>query len=141
MLAEGIVQRLSIYRQLLAGKRQDRGQNVFSHELAALAGVTAAQVRRDLMLIGYAGSPRRGYQVAGLVETIGTYLDAPDGQAVVLVGLGNLGQAIIAYLAGRRAHLSIVAAFDADLTKVNRVIHGCRRYPMSRLVCSIFARR
>ncbi len=133
MLAESIVRRLSVYRQLLAGVSEHNGQNVFSHELAALAGVTAAQVRRDLMMIGYAGSSRRGYLVSGLVETIGKYLDVPGGQSVVIVGLGNLGQAIIAYLTGRRRQLSIVAGFDSDPTRVNRIIHGCRCHPMSEL--------
>ncbi|HSW47340.1 MAG TPA: redox-sensing transcriptional repressor Rex [Phycisphaerae bacterium] len=133
MLAEGIVKRLSIYRQLLAGVEPRVGMNVFSHELAAMIGVTAAQVRRDLMTIGYTGNPRRGYDVAGLVEMIGRHLDTPGGQAVVLAGLGNLGQAILAYFNGRRQGLSIVAAFDRDPVKVNRVIHGCRCYPMEKL--------
>ncbi len=133
MLGEGIVKRLSVYRQLLTHLEHRQRPNVYSHELASLAGVTAAQVRRDLMTIGYAGNPRRGYAVAGLVEVIGGYLDSPGGQAVVLVGLGNLGQAILAYFNGRRRGLRIVAAFDRDPAKTDRVIQGCRCYPMEKV--------
>jgi len=99
--------------------------NTFSHQLAHLAGVTPAQVRRDLMAIGYSGTTKRGYEVPEMVESIGQFLDASHGQGVALVGVGNLGRAILAYFAGRRPNLAIVAAFDNDPYKVNRVIHGC----------------
>jgi redox-sensing transcriptional repressor len=49
------------------------------------------------------------------------------------VGVGNLGKAILSYFAGRRPNLQIVAAFDNDLYKVNRAIHGCRCYAMEHL--------
>ncbi|HUS58961.1 MAG TPA: redox-sensing transcriptional repressor Rex [Planctomycetota bacterium] len=118
--------RLSLYRRLLNGLVASGVKNVYSHELAKMAGVTAAQVRRDMMAVGYSGSPTRGYDVRALVESIGESLDAPEGQGVALVGIGNLGRAIMAYFTGRRPRLSIVAAFDSDPAKVNRVIHGCR---------------
>jgi redox-sensing transcriptional repressor len=108
-------------------------QSVYSHQLAALAGGTAAQVRRDMMSIGYTGSPKRGYDVRELIESIGAFLDSPKSQGAALVGIGHLGQAIMSYFAGRRPRLSIVAAFDTDPYKVNRVILGCRCYDISRL--------
>ncbi len=130
MVAECLVKRLSLYRRLLTG---ERAEYVFSHDLAALAGVSAAQVRRDVMTIGYAGSPRRGYDVEGLVAGIGAFLDAPGGQAAVLVGLGHLGKAVLAYLGARREGLRIVAGFDVDPDKCGRVIHGCRCHAMADL--------
>jgi len=133
MLSEGMVERLSVYRQLLVCLEHRQRTDVFSHELASLAGVTAAQVRRDLMTIGYSGNPRRGYGVAGLVAVIGGYLDSPGGQAVVLVGLGNLGRAILAYFNERRQGLRIVAAFDRDPAKMDQIVQGCRCYPMEKL--------
>jgi len=96
--------------------------------LGAQAGVTAAQVRRDIMNIGYSGNPNRGYDVGKLVESIGNFLDAPEGQNVALVGVGNLGQAILAFFSGRRPKLSIVAAFDNDPEKIGCLIEGCRCY-------------
>jgi len=108
-------------------------RNVYSHQIAAICGATAARVRRDLMVIGYTGSPIHGYAVKELIESIDLFLDSPEGQRVALVGVGNLGLALLAYFTGRRPKLSIVAAFDKDPEKVNRVVHGCRSYPLSQL--------
>ena len=121
--------RLSLYRRLLNSLVAEGAQSVYSHQLAAMAGGTAAQVRRDMMSIGYNGSPKSGYDVRELIDAIGTFLDAQKAQGVALVGIGNLGRAIMSYFAGRRPKLSIVAAFDNDPYKTNRVIHGCRCYP------------
>ena len=122
------VRRLSLYRRLLNRMYAEGVISVYSHELARMAGGTAAQVRRDIMSVGYAGSPKRGYDVKGLIEHIGSFLDAPEGQRVALVGVGNLGRAILSYFSGRRPRLAIAAAFDNDPAKTNRVIHGCRCY-------------
>ena len=128
MISGKPIGRLSLYRRLLNSLLQDGEQSICSHDLAARAGVTAAQVRRDIMNIGYSGNPNRGYDVGKLVESIGNFLDAPEGQNVVLVGVGNLGRAILAFFAGRRPKLSIVAAFDNDPEKIGRLIKGCRCY-------------
>jgi len=125
--------RLSLYRRLLNQLREEGAGSVFSHQLAEMAKVTAARVRRDIMAIGYSGTPARGYNVEQLIESIRNFLDTPGGQGVALVGVGNLGRAILAYFVGRRPNLSIVAAFDADPAKVDRVIHACHCYPMERL--------
>jgi len=133
MRSERTIGRLSLYRRLLRELESAGVNNIYSQELARMAGVTAAQVRRDIMAIGYSGSPARGYDVHALGESIGDYLDAPGGQGVALVGIGNLGRAIMAFFSGRRPRLAIVAAFDADPYKVNRVIHGCRCYPAEEI--------
>ena len=125
------VGRLSLYRRLLSNLLIEKKEEfIFSHQLARVAGVTAAQVRRDMMIIGYSGSPKRGYAIEELIESIGQFLDAPDLQAVALVGVGNLGRAILTYFAGRRPNLKIVAAFDNDPNKAGTVIGGCRCYAM-----------
>jgi redox-sensing transcriptional repressor len=98
-----------------------------------MAGATAAQVRRDLMAVGYMGTSIRGYAVEELTKSIGSFLDDPQGQTAALVGIGNLGRAILSYFTGRRPNLSIVAAFDVDPNKISRVIHGCRCYPLEEL--------
>ena len=93
--------RLSLYRRLLNTLLTAGTQSIYSHQLAALAGGTAAQVRRNMMSIGYTGSPKRGYDIHGLVQSIGVFLDSPRNQGVALVGIGNLGRAIMSYFAGR----------------------------------------
>ena len=130
LVSERTIGRLSLYRRLLNELMAQGQRSIYSHELAALIGGTAAQIRRDLMAVGYSGSPTHGYDIRELVVSIGNFLDAPRVQGVALVGVGNLGRAIMAFFAGRRPKLSIVAAFDNDPYKVNRVIHGCRGYSL-----------
>ncbi len=122
--------RLSLYRRLLMGLLATGAKSIFSHQLATKAGCTAAQVRRDLMVVGYTGSPNRGYDILELVKSLGAFLDDPRGEGTVLVGVGNLGRAILSYFSGRRPKLTIVAAFDNDPMKVNRIIQGCRIHPL-----------
>ena len=125
--------RLSLYRRLLREMQSNGTTSVYSHQLATQASVTAAQVRRDLMAVGYTGSPIKGYGVGELVESIGNFLDSPEDQNVALVGVGNLGRAILTYFGGRRPKLAIVAGFDKDASKANRVINGCRCYPIEEM--------
>jgi redox-sensing transcriptional repressor len=133
ILSEKVVGRLSLYRRVLSNIRKTGSRQLFSHDLAALAGVSAAQVRRDIMHIGYSGNPNRGYGVNDLLESIEVFLDTPGGQRAALIGVGNLGRSILSYFSGRRPHLTITAAFDSDPEKYGRVILGCRCYSMEEL--------
>jgi redox-sensing transcriptional repressor len=133
MISDKTIGRLSLYRKAMQELLAAGWEHVYSHQIATVCGVTPAQVRRDLMPTGFTGSPLKGYSIVGLLESIGDLLDDPEEQRVALVGVGNLGRAILAYFRGRRPNLSIVAAFDHDPGKVNRVIHGCRCYPMEEL--------
>ncbi len=130
MISDKTIGRLSLYRRLLQEVVNGNQRHIYSHELAALAGATAAQVRRDIMNIGYSGNPNRGYDAKELSSSIGAFLDDPAGQRAALIGVGNLGRAILAYFSGRRPRLSIDAAFDVDPKKTGRVIHGCHCFSM-----------
>ena len=125
--------RLSIYRRLLSERLAEKKEHIYSHELSKATGASAAQVRRDLMVVGYNGSPTKGYEVVELIRSIGSFLDGSGSEGVAIVGLGNLGRAILTYFAGRRPNLAIVAVFDNDPHKTGRVIQGCRCYAMSDL--------
>jgi redox-sensing transcriptional repressor len=125
--------RLSRYRRLLTRRVETGSESVYSHELAAVAGVSAAQVRRDMMAAGANGSPTSGYDVAKLIECLSSALDAPEGRLAAVVGVGNIGRAMLTYFQGRRPKLSIVAAFDNQADKVGRVVCGCRCYAMDEL--------
>lgn len=132
-VSEKTIGRLSLYRRLLDNLLAEDKHSVYSHELARLAKVTAAQVRRDVMGLGYNGSPAHGYDITELVKCITRLLDPAKPQNVALIGVGNLGRALLAYFSGRRPSLSIVAAFDNDPVKANRVINGCMCYPVEQL--------
>ncbi len=127
------IERLSQYRRsllqcLMAGKT-----HIFSHEIAALLHITPVQVRRDIMLIGYTGTLRQGYDIKALIDLIGEILDSEEGQNVAIIGLGNLGRAILTYFAGKRSKLKISAAFDVHPDKVDKMYGGVHCYHLDKL--------
>ena len=107
--------------------------HVFSHEIAQMLHITPVQVRRDLMLIGYSGNLRKGYDIKELIDMIGNIIDTEKGQKVIMVGLGNLGKAIISYFKGKRTKLTIVAAFDVNPDKIDRIYDGVPCYNIDKL--------
>ncbi len=127
------VERLSQYRRALASTLAANRNYVFSHELAAMLHITAVQVRRDLMLIGYGSVMRKGYDVRELINTIGSIIDAPSGLNVAIIGMGNLGRAITGYFRGKRTNMNVVAAFDVDPQKIDKVVAGVRCYNISQI--------
>ncbi len=132
-VSDRAIGRLGLYRRLLKETQNQGKTHVFSHELAVLAGCTPAQVRRDVMTIGCSGSPAKGYDIDALIRSISRFLDPEDTLGVALVGVGNLGRALLSHFVGWGAQYSIVAAFDNDPDRVNRVIHGCRCYPVQEM--------
>ena len=122
------IERMVLYKRLLSDLLSKGQKTLFSHQLAALAHNTPAQVRRDIMTIGHEGSPHKGYDIASLITRITVILDGSKDRSIALVGVGNLGRAILSYFTYRHPGLTIVAAFDTDDSKVDRVISGCRCY-------------
>jgi len=133
MVSRKTVARLSRYRRLLASLRDQGVANIYSHELARHTVVSAAQVRRDLMAIGYSGSPNRGYEVSLCIESLGSFLDGTGPQEVALIGVGNLGRAVLQHLATASPSAAIVAAFDTDPGLVGDTVHSCRVLDASRM--------
>ena len=127
------VERLSQYRRILYSSMDEGKMNVYSHELARMMNLTPVQVRRDLMLIGYSGSQSKGYVIKDLVSLIGRIIDTEKGQNIIILGMGNLGRAITSYFAGKRDKLSIVAAFDNDLQKTDRIVAGIPCYHINQV--------
>src|SRR5210317_2234182 len=118
------IERLSQYRRALLLCHAKGMTHIYSHEIAKIQHITAVQVRRDIMLIGYTGTLRKGYNVKELIDLIGQIIDSEEGINVCVVGIGNLGRAITNYFSGKRTKLSIVAVFDVDKSKVGKKYHG-----------------
>lgn len=128
---EKTIERLILYKKTLEDLKTQGIANIHSHQLAKMVDVTPAQLRRDLMLISYYGRPTSGYEIPTLLEAIEDFIYKADYTRVALVGLGHLGRAILDYFQGKSKRLKIVASFDKDYEKVNRVIAGCRCYHIS----------
>ena len=112
----------------------DEGKtHIYSHELADLHNITAVQVRRDIMFIGYSSQGRMGYDIRDLTKVIGKVIDPGEVLNLAVVGYGNLGKAVSAYLLNRRPMLKLVAAFDIDPRKIGSALSGVQCYPIERL--------
>jgi len=127
------VERLSEYRRTLLSCLYENRNFIFSHDLAARLHITAVQVRRDLMLIGYSSVQRKGYDVKELIETISKIIDSDEGMNVAIIGIGNLGRALAGYFKGKRSKLNLVASFDNDPQKTGKVISGVKCYSYNDL--------
>ncbi len=127
------IERLSQYRRALLICAAKGKVHIFSHEIAKIQHITPVQVRRDIMLIGYTGTLRKGYIIQELIDLIGDIIDTKEGLNVAVVGIGNLGRAMINYFNGKRTKLSIVAGFDSNPDKIDRIYSGVKGYHIDQM--------
>lgn len=127
------IERLSEYRRTLLSCLDENRNFIYSHHLASRLHITAVQVRRDLMLIGYSSVNRKGYDVKELINAISRIIDTGEGINVAVIGIGNLGRAVAGYFKGKRSKLNLVASFDNDPQKINKVISGVKCYSYGEL--------
>ena len=130
-LPEKTVERLSEYRRTLLRCQKQGITHIFSHVLAGIHGLTAVQVRRDLMLIGFSSDTKKGYDVSVLADFISDILDSEAPMNIGVIGMGHLGQAITKYFNGKGLKLKIVASFDVDENKVGSFIDDIPCFSMT----------
>ena len=108
------IYRLSVYLRCLQRLKTNGIRTVSSEGLAKVAGVKPTQLRKDLTYFGQFGTRGLGYDVAQLTHMITDLLGTSSLQPVVLVGVGNLGTALLSYRGFQEQGFEIAAAFDAD---------------------------
>jgi redox-sensing transcriptional repressor len=115
------VRRLSdYYRVLRTLESQGDTEPLSSEKMSRLTGFTAAQVRRDLAYFGSFGKRGVGYDIGELQQSLRTILGIDHPWSIALIGVGNLGTALLSYPGFRAQGFHIVAAFDSDATKHGR---------------------
>lgn len=119
-----VVRRLSLYSRALTDLEMNSVDKVSSQELASMLGLNSAQVRKDLAYFGQFGVPGMGYYVADLRNQIQRILRSDRAVKVILLGVGNLGSALISYGGFLKQGYQIQMAFDADRRKVGTVRGG-----------------
>ena len=127
-IPEKTIERLSEYRRTLLKCHAQGITHIFSHVLAGMHGITAVQVRRDLMLIGFSSDTKKGYDVKVLIDFINDILYSEQPMNMAIIGMGNLGQAVTKYFNGKGLKLRITAAFDIDEKKVGSTIDNIPCY-------------
>ena len=120
MANQSCIIRLSRYRNVLMRLRALNFVKVFSENLADAARVTAVQVRKDFSIFGISGNKRGGYLIDELITKISAILGKDKVQKFIVVGIGNIGHALLNYPGFRKNEIELVAGFDIDAKKHNR---------------------
>ena len=121
-ISQKVIPRLSRYRRILF--EHTGREMISSKELSEISGYTAAQVRKDLAYFGQFGCPGRGYNIEELKESIKKILGLDRKWNVALIGVGNLGMALLGYRGFKEQGFEIVAAFDTDPGKIGKSVNG-----------------
>ena len=128
-----VVSRLSLYLRELQHLLRAGRSTVSSSQLGKLLGFTDAQVRKDLAYFGHFGHPGVGYRCEELVAEIRRILGTDRQWIVTMVGVGNMGRALLRYKGFAAQGFRIVAAFDVDPRVAGSKIEGVPVYSQERL--------
>lgn len=130
---KAVVTRLSLYLRELEHLVRDGYETTSSNRLGSVLGFSDAQVRKDLAYFGHFGHPGVGYRCDELISAIKRILGTDQRWPAALVGVGNLGRALLGYRGFLQRGFSIVAAFDTKSEIVGKRIGGLTIESLDRL--------
>lgn len=139
-IPDATVARLPLYHRALIGLDRAGAPTVSSEQLADMAGVNAAKVRKDLSYFGSYGTRGVGYDVGQLLAEIRKDLGLQHEWNCVVVGVGNLGAALISFAGFRDRGFNVAAAVDVDPARVGTDLGGQRIHHEDELAELIAAR-
>jgi len=128
-----VVSRLSLYLRELQQLVHEGNATTNSTQLGTLLGFTDAQVRKDLANFGQFGYPGIGYRCEELIAAIKKILGTDRSWPVAMVGLGNLGRALLRYRGVQEQGFQIAAAFDVDVQKIGSTVEGIEVFHLDQL--------
>ena len=117
-ISESTIRRLSVYYRALSGLESEGYHTVSSKELALREKLTPAQVRKDLSFFGSFGTRGLGYPVVELKNKIASILGIDREWNVALIGVGNIGSALVSYKEFQKQGFQIKKIFDNDQRKI-----------------------
>jgi len=135
-----VIDRLPVYARALAALQRAGREVVSSQELGTQLGVTPAQIRKDLSYFGRFGKQGRGYNVGRLLEELHQILGLDREWTMVVVGVGQLGRAVLSYAGFAPQGFDIVAAFDSDPAVIGEQIGHLVVKPVDG-ICEVLAAR
>lgn len=119
-----VIKRLPRYYRYLGALMQQGINRISSAELSEKMGVTASQIRQDFNCFGGFGQQGYGYNVPNLYEEIGDILGLNQGHTMIVVGIGNMGRALVNYTKLEKRGFHIIGLFDNNPEKVGTKIKG-----------------
>lgn len=131
---KAVINRLSLYLRELQRLVRDGHETTSSTQLGKLLEFTDAQVRKDLAYFGQFGYPGIGYRCSELITRIKDILGTNQRWPLAMVGLGNLGRALLGYRGFTHQGFEVACAFDVDEAKVGKQFEGIPVYHLDRVV-------
>jgi redox-sensing transcriptional repressor len=123
-ISDSTISRLSKYYRTLGRLIDKKVKTVSSDEIAEIDGVTSAQVRKDLSFFGTFGKRGLGYNTIDLQNNIGTILGLYKKWNVALIGIGNIGRALVDYQEFKKQGFIIKLLLDNDEEKIGEIVGG-----------------
>ena len=123
-ISDSTISRLSKYYRTLGRLIDKKVKTVSSDEIAEIDGVTSAQVRKDLSFFGTFGKRGLGYNTIDLQNNIGTILGLYKKWNVALIGIGNIGRALVDYQEFKKQGFIIKLLLDNDEDKIGTIVGG-----------------
>lgn len=136
-ISKAVIKRLPRYYRYLGELMQEGVERISSNELSERMKVTASQIRQDLNNFGGFGQQGYGYNVSYLHGEIGKILGLDRQHNLIIIGAGNLGQAIANYANFERSGFMVKGMFDINPRLIGMTIRGIEVYPVEELECFI----
>lgn len=132
-ISQAVIRRMPRYYRYL-GELLDEGvERISSSDLSRRMNVTASQIRQDLNNFGGFGQQGYGYNVQSLYEEIGRILGLDTEHKIIIIGAGNLGQALANYVKFEKLGFVITALFDVNLALKGQSVRGIPIYMLDEL--------
>lgn len=123
-VSEAVIRRMPRYYRYLGELLQKGVLRISSGELSALMGVTSSQIRQDFNCFGGFGQQGYGYNLRYLYSQISEILGVSDHYTAVILGVGNLGRALIGSPMFSKRNVTVVGVFDKDPTVIGSIVRG-----------------
>ncbi|MDR1972458.1 MAG: redox-sensing transcriptional repressor Rex [Treponema sp.] len=120
------IRRLPSYLYIIRNMQREGEEYISGTAIAQELNLVSVQVRKDLSITGIKGHPKKGYPIEPLIGAIEHFLGWDSLQDAALVGVGNLGSALLGYQGFQLHGLNIAAAFDANPKKIGTTVHGIK---------------
>ena len=132
-ISQAVIRRMPRYYRYLGEMLEEGVERISSNELSSRMNVTASQIRQDLNNFGGFGQQGYGYNVKFLYEEICKILGLNQKHNIIVVGAGNLGQALANYVKFEKLGFVIIALFDVNPALVGKEIRGIKIHMLDEL--------
>lgn len=132
-ISQAVIRRMPRYYRYLGELLEKGVERISSNELSSLMKVTASQIRQDLNNFGGFGQQGYGYNVRYLYDEIGKILGLDQRHNLIIIGAGNLGQAIANYMKFDKLGFVTTALFDVNPELIGKEVRGIKIYSLDDL--------